>query len=557
MHANDANYTVIKNGIVAVSGTGPAIRVDGNRLVIRDGPQDTPPLALSRAEASRRLRHIIITGHAGGYVTFDALRWLRDTGVAFSQVDWNGGIVIASGPRGPDRPALRRAQALVCSGIVPETGVAIAREILRVKLAGEAQITKLMDRAEASAAIAGLAAEIARERAAPSVLAIEAKAALLYWREWATIPVRFARDNPQRLDHKGRWRSGRAAAWHMFGSRASMLTGKPWRATTPGNAILNYLFGIARTEMAVALHAAGLDEGIGLFHADVDGRPSLALDGMEAVRPYIEAWCLEFLAATAFANRDFYETAEGEVRLTHPLAAHLAHTAALWRPACERVAQWLARTFGDAIGAARPRRPKAGAVDETASLPMLAGPWAARLPPGFPRPLLIPIAQRPQPQRQRQRQRQDAAAPLGCWQCGRALPSGRRRFCTDEHAVAYHGETQWRGIVAATVARYADPKRAAASKTAIGKRAVENAAQRHLWRQRPGWSKAGDEALRQWFAGTAQTRLGDCKLAAIMAATGLSRQLAADIRSGRHVPHPRHFAALAKLAGVEAPPFVA
>src|SRR6516162_1349551 len=101
MHADDTNYTVVKNGVVVVSGTGPAIRVDGNRLIIRDGPQETPPLSLTRAEASRNLRHIVVCGHAGGFVTFDALRWLRDTGVAFSQLDWNGGVVITSGPLDP------------------------------------------------------------------------------------------------------------------------------------------------------------------------------------------------------------------------------------------------------------------------------------------------------------------------------------------------------------------------------------------------------------------------------------------------------------------------
>jgi len=74
MHADDTNYTIIKNGVVVVSGTGPAIRVDGNRLVIRDGPQETPPLCLTRAEASRKLRHIVVCGQAGGFVTFDALR---------------------------------------------------------------------------------------------------------------------------------------------------------------------------------------------------------------------------------------------------------------------------------------------------------------------------------------------------------------------------------------------------------------------------------------------------------------------------------------------------
>src|SRR5213078_3120789 len=120
-------------------------------------------LCLTRAEASRKLRHVIVCGHAGGFVTFDALRWLRDTGVAYSQLDYNGAVIIASGPRGPDRPSLRRAQALVCSGVVPQAAVGIAREILRVKLCGQAEVAKLLGSADASAAIVNLAAATARE----------------------------------------------------------------------------------------------------------------------------------------------------------------------------------------------------------------------------------------------------------------------------------------------------------------------------------------------------------------------------------------------------------
>ena len=64
MHADHTNYTVIKNGVVVVSGTGPAIRVDDNQLVIRDGPLETPPLCLTRAQASRKLHHVVVCGHA-------------------------------------------------------------------------------------------------------------------------------------------------------------------------------------------------------------------------------------------------------------------------------------------------------------------------------------------------------------------------------------------------------------------------------------------------------------------------------------------------------------
>lgn len=181
MHADDTNYTVIKNGIVVVSGTGPAIRVDGNRLVIRDGPEATLPLRLTRAEASRKLRDIIVCGQARGFVTFDALHWLRDTGVAFSQLDWNGAIVIASGPRGPDQPDLRRAQALVCSGVVPRAADTITCEILRIKLCGQAEVAGTLGFADASASIRSLAETIAREVDGKRALSLEAEAAWIYW----------------------------------------------------------------------------------------------------------------------------------------------------------------------------------------------------------------------------------------------------------------------------------------------------------------------------------------------------------------------------------------
>src|SRR3954470_4358704 len=182
MHADDTNYTVMKNGVVVVSGTGPAMRVDSNRLVIRDGPHETPPLCLTRAEASRKLRHIVVCGHAGGFVTFDALRWLRDTGVAFSQIDYNGAVIIASGPRGPDQPALRRAQALVCSGVIPQAAVSIACELLRVKLRGQAEVARLLGSADTGEVIDDLAAAVARETDGSKALAVESRAASIYWK---------------------------------------------------------------------------------------------------------------------------------------------------------------------------------------------------------------------------------------------------------------------------------------------------------------------------------------------------------------------------------------
>ena len=111
-----------------------------------------------------------------------------------------------------------------------------------------------------------------------------------------------------------------------------MLTGRPFRATSAGGALINFLYAILETEMTIALHGAGLDPGIGLFHADVDRRASLTLDAIEAVRVYCDAWLLAYLATSAFANRDFTELGDCEVRLMHPLTSHLAHSAAICTP---------------------------------------------------------------------------------------------------------------------------------------------------------------------------------------------------------------------------------
>jgi len=564
MWADDTNYTAIKNGVLAVSGTGPAIRVDDNRLVIRDGPQETAPLVLTRAEASRRLRHVVVCGHAGGFVTFDALRWLRDTGVAFSQLDWDGAVIIASGPRGTDQPALRRAQALICSGVIPNAAVAITREIVRVKLNGQAEVARLMGSADAGTAIEGLAQVIARETDGRKVLSVEARAASIYWKLWESVPVRFARRNPQRLGPNGRWRRGRPDSWLTFGQRSSLLTGRPHRASTPGNALLNYLYGVLAGEMTVALFAVGLDPGIGIFHSDIDRRSSLTLDAIEAVRPYVDYWLADCLASSVFANRDFNELPDGEVRLAHPLNAQLAHTAALWRKACEPVADWLARSFARAAGSGAalvadsrtsrmPQQAPASVLERDRPLKALASPLPTFLAPSRGRrPMSLRTGLREVP------------VPRMCHECGKALTSRRHKFCSEGCAVAFH---------LATTAEASPGSSVPASGTGTSKPDLRDKSRRHLalrraWNaehappagsepvpKRNGWFRASGptvDQLREWFTATVGPLVADYSVAQVRGATGLSTRYVIKIRQGL-VPHPRHFPALADLVGMVVP----
>jgi hypothetical protein len=221
------------------------------------------------------------------------------------------------------------------------------------------------------------------------------------------------------------------------------LSTKPSRATTPGNALLNYLYAILESEMTIALLAQSLDPGIGMVHADIDGRASLALDAIEAIRPHVEYWLLTYLQATAFANRDFHELPDGEVRLSHPLTSHLAHTAALWRKASEPIAEWLARSFQRASSLAPVRavlapsvaamsREKAGSHSPVREIiPTLAPPLPTFITAASGRRVAAPSVLK-----QRAGVR-DEPVPAGCWECGRALPPERRTFCGDDCADNY------------------------------------------------------------------------------------------------------------------------
>jgi CRISPR-associated endonuclease Cas1 len=546
MSPDDALHGRIINRVLTISGNNPSIRVDGGCLVVADGPMLVPanhrgpaPPAKERMVTHRFRRadcpvDRIVATRPDGFITFAALKWLHGVGCGIVQLDYDGTVIFASSPAGPDQPALRRVQALAAGD---EIGVAVMREILRVKLKGQAEVARLLGSEETAGLIVRLAGEVAGARDGAQILAIEATAAVAYWALWRDLPVQFARQY-EVPEH-----------WRTFGPRRSPLTGKPFRAATPGCALLHYLYRTLESEMVIGLLGVGLDPGIAIFHLDRDRRSSLALDAIEAVRPYVDCWLAAWLAASRFAKRDFVELEDGEIRITRPLTSHLAMSGPIWRQAATAVSGWLAQSFGRVAGADGMRIAAGGII-----------PVAQKLPPALTRssrlfpPLSPPLPAFLAPSRaHRPAALKDDPIPRTCHECGRALPLRRRKFCCEECATSYYRDTQFHAIVAAIASRRADPKRSRAANLAIGKKASRNAASRHAWRSRPEWSETDDEAMRRWYADAVCPAVTRCKLAAIMRATGLSKQFSITIRAGRRTPHPRHFAALAKLAGVPVP----
>ena len=65
---------------------------------------------------------------------------------------------------------------------------------------------------------------------------------------------------------------------------------------------------------------------LGIMHADLAFRPSLAADLMEPMRPHVERQVLEFLKRRTFRECEFFETREGQCRLVPPLTTEVTES---------------------------------------------------------------------------------------------------------------------------------------------------------------------------------------------------------------------------------------
>jgi CRISPR-associated endonuclease Cas1 len=567
MDSGDTLVGAVRHSVLTLSGDAPSIKVENGMLVVRDGPHVVPPgftgpappvaervetLRLPRAGCP--VKNIVVT-RPDGFLTFAALEWLHQVGVSLTQLDWHGEVIAAIGPPGPDRPAMRRAQALAAGS---EVGLAIMREILRHKLAGQAAVARLLGGDDTAALIERLGGEVATAQTGLQILGAEAGAAAGYWSIWSDVCMRFARRDKV-PDH-----------WQVFGTRRRPLVApdapsgmagakSPKNAVSAPGAMLNYLYGLAVSQMTIALVAVGLDPGIGVFHADKDGRASLAYDAIEAVRPYIEAWLLCVLAECRFAKRDFWEEDDGTIRITRPLTSWLALTAPLWRQAAEVVARWLADAFASRAAASawiEDRVIESAEVGGTLPEQVASRPRLVERLDGRPAlcPLPAPLPTLPAPGRAYKPALAHKVMPRACHECGRALQPGDRgsrgprKFCSTSCASVYRSEMRRlapsvESHIGTEIAalRAADRERSATAR----RRAIE----RHQWDR--ARKSGGDEAaatLRRRYIAEVQPRLAAVPQTAIMQALQVSRGYARDLARRGRVPHPRHFEALAKLA---------
>jgi hypothetical protein len=287
--------------------------------------------------------------------------------------------------------------------------------------------------------------------------------------------------------------------WRTFGSRHSLLTGEPRTATDPVNAMLNYLYALLEAETRIALLTFGLDPGLGFAHVDTN-RDSLALDVMEAVRPEVDSWLLEFLATRPFKAREVIEGRDGRCRLTSTLArTRIVDRAVAIRRGADRRA---------------PRRPAQRSRSELAErvgvCPRPGRPRLAGFSERRPRARIETAVDH------RGKRASDAKPGRRCHNCGEPI---RGKRCLDcgfaPVAVDDGGADRQRVVMTERQRRYRD------------------------------WEGAPDD---RDFKRDILPGLQGVTLRRIMEATGLSKRCASQIRRGLAVPHKRHWDKLHEAA---------
>ena len=93
----------------------------------------------------------IVVTRPDGFITFAAIEWLHEVGVSLVQLDWHGDVLACQGRR--PAPIAQRCAGRKRSRRGSATGLAIMREILRHKLAGQAAVARLLGGEDTAALI--------------------------------------------------------------------------------------------------------------------------------------------------------------------------------------------------------------------------------------------------------------------------------------------------------------------------------------------------------------------------------------------------------------------
>lgn len=492
---------VARTGVCVVDGYGIRVAVERRHLIVTDGI-GTQRRQRRYPRVGHGIRRLVILGHTGT-LTLESLRWLDALDIAWTHLDTDGKLLGGSTQLDLDNARLRRAQALAPT---TATGLHVTRALLDAKLAGQASVaTTHLDAPDIAAFIDEQREQLATAETQSDCREIEATAALAYWSAWTgRVAYTWARNDLPRIPEH----------WQRFDGRRSPLSaGSAKAAADPVNATLNYLYALAEIECRNACLRLGLDPGLGILHADVPRRDSLALDLIETIRPHVDRYVIELTDNHIFRYGDFTEHDTGHCRILAPLTHHLATTLANWETHIAPWAEHVAHTLADASP-----HPIAKSTPLTARNRKTAA-------------LSSSTARRKTPRTSTTRSA-DSSTVRQCPDCGSQVHHHQRTYCVD----CWPTHRRAAGIAGSDAAALALDNPAGRTQRGEAVSAGKHAA--HAERARiAGFEPSDwDRTIYPAVAGVA--------LREIQRITGLGVAQASRIKSGKQTPHPRHWAAL-------------
>jgi CRISPR-associated protein Cas1 len=167
--------------------------------------------------------------------------------------------------------------------------IANARKVIERALRDHSLLVNTDQLTQASARLKVLMREIQAKRSLADLTGIEGSAAKIYFSVFDQLILQ------QRDSFYFRERSRRPPLDNM-------------------NALLSFLYTILTNEAASALETVGLDPYVGFLHQDRPGRPSLALDLMEELRPvFVDRLALTLINRKQISGKGFEQKESGGV----------------------------------------------------------------------------------------------------------------------------------------------------------------------------------------------------------------------------------------------------
>ncbi len=504
-HTLPHSHAIRKSGVLVLNGYGIRVQVSAGHLTLHDGIADERR-TIRLPRVNHGLKRLVMIG-SDGFITLEALRWLADQGAAFVMLDRRGKVLAVTGPVAPSDAKLRRLQSLALGN---GTALKISKELISQKLAGQELLVRDMLHDPATAdVIARFKDELPSAESLEVVRLIEAQAARCYWQSWSNLPIRWPCKDERRVPEH----------WRRFGSRISPLTHSPRLASSPPNALLNLLYALLESESRLSAAAMGLDPGIGMLHVDTPNRDSLACDLMEVCRPCgVDAFVLNWLQSEPLRRSDFWEDRNGNCRIASSLAIKLCETSETWRKLVAPVAEYVAQALWSSVS------------NPASSSKLAQRLIATRLTQRNKREVKgsnVPEVKQPKPEHV-------------CNGCGKPIWA-ERNHCAN---CAIDDATK-RLVNAARIGRVAARSPEARAKHKASRRRHAQACSAWDASKQPAWLTS------EVFSQQIQPLLAGISTSAIRSRIGVSRWYAGRIREG-YRPHPRHWQALARLAGVSA-----